>query len=103
MLQEALSRVFKSLLKPERVKTVKITRVRGNIVSGFLLTHCPVGDRDNWKDFEAHMPDTETDSAVYMIVDGRRFRPSALGKEEIYELIAKSFRGPSGSQGDSAA
>jgi hypothetical protein len=96
-LQQALGRIFKSVLKPERVKAVKITSVRGNVVSGFLLTHCPVGDRDNWKDFEAHIPNNEVDPAVYMIVDGRRFKSTLLDKGK-YEFNSKTFTSQNGNQ-----
>lgn len=71
-------------------------------MSGFLLTYCPVGDRDNWKDFEAHIPDNEVDPAVYMIVDGRRFKSTLLDKGK-YEFNSKTFTSQNGNQGGLAS
>lgn len=75
-MQGTLVSAFKDLLRPESVKIMRITHVEGDVVNGFLLTHCPVGDRDHWKDFEAHLVSGEG-TVSYAVVDGRKLAPTA--------------------------
>ena len=75
---EALARELGDLMKPERVKAVRILRLAEGMVSGFLLTNCPTENQDHWKDFEAHLGD-RVDSIEYLVVDGRRLVTGSTG------------------------
>lgn len=79
-LQRTLKLTFDNLLKPERVKKVRITYAGKGVILGFLLAHCPVEDHDQWEDFEAHVANDRSGSIKYAIVDGRRLAPRSSGR-----------------------
>ncbi len=72
-LREMLTTSLGDLLRPVRVKAVRITRVEPDVVSGFLLANCPVENLDYWRDFEVHLTSSGDGSVKYAMVDGRRF------------------------------
>lgn len=78
-MRETLLMAFSDILRPERIRTLRITQVEKGVVHGFLLTHCPVENRDHWKDFEAHLIGGNEGPIKYAIVDGKRFSPHSSG------------------------
>lgn len=79
-VQDTLVQALRNLLKPESVKVVRITHAERGVVNGFLVTHCPVGKRDHWEDFEAHLARGGEGAVRYAIVDGRKLMPVASGQ-----------------------
>ena len=77
-VEARLARALGDILKPELIKEVKITTVGKEVVRGFVLTSCPVENRDHWKDFEAHVATGKTDYLKYAIVDGKRVLPGIV-------------------------
>jgi hypothetical protein len=79
-LERRLAQSLETVISPERVKLVKITKAKEDVVTGFVLTHCPVEGIDHWKDFEAHMKSGRGASVRYVIVDGRRLGTAVSGR-----------------------
>jgi len=77
-IEAKLARALRDLLKPELVKEVKVNAVGKDVVRGFVLTSCPVENRDHWKDFEAHVASGKSDYLKYAIVDGKRILPGTV-------------------------
>lgn len=75
MKQELVS-AFGDLLKPERVKALRVTHAGTYVVLGFVLTTCPVENRSYLKDFEAHLAGRKGRFIDYAVVDGRRLAPA---------------------------
>lgn len=74
-MTDMLTQSLSNLLKPERIKTIKVLRSEEDAVSGFVLTNCPTEGQDHWKDFEVHL--AEAGSVDYAVVDGRKLTGSA--------------------------
>jgi len=74
-LQLRLTKVFKGLLKPLKVKTLVITKSEGDTVRGIVMTVCPIEKRESGSDFEVGLAGNQIDSIRYVLVDGRRLLP----------------------------
>ena len=74
----ALALALEALMKPERIRAVRVIHAAKDVVSGFLLTNCPLEGQDHWKDFEAHLHGPDG-SVRYAVVDGRRVPTEARG------------------------
>ena len=70
-----LIKALGGLLKPESLKAIRVIHASEGVVSGFLLTTCPMEAQDHWKDFEVHLQG-RGGAIVYAVVDGKRFGPT---------------------------
>ncbi len=71
----ALERSLGDLIKPLRVRKLKVTALGADVVSGFVLVNCPVEDTECWRDFEAHLTEERDGRLAYAVVDGKPFYP----------------------------